>query len=91
VFTDDTEVCKLIYMTSTNTFQIGTTYSARSASDHNTIYSFTVIKRTAKFITIEDKWGDVRRAGVWMSGDTERAMPLGKFASAPVIVASRIG
>lgn len=34
-------------------FQIGRTYSARSACDHNCIFAFTIIARTEKTVTFE--------------------------------------
>lgn len=71
-------------------FQVGNTYSARSASDHNCVWTFTVIARTAKFVTITD--GDeTRRVGAIVSSfdGAEYALPFGSYSMAPVIRASR--
>lgn len=71
-------------------FKTGSTYECRSASDHDTVYRFTVTARTARFITTTDRWGDVRRVGVKTSSDgTEYALPHGSYANAPVIRANR--
>ena len=76
-------------MTTTHTFQIGQSYSARSASDHNTIYRWVVTKRTAKFITVETKWGDIARVGVQVWDGVERAEPFGRYSFSPTIFANR--
>jgi hypothetical protein len=74
--------------TATNTaaFQIGTTYSTGRA---DYVWTFTVVGRTAKFITIKDQWGDISRVGVRVSGDREVALPLGSYSMAPVISSDR--
>jgi hypothetical protein len=69
------------------TFQVGTTYAARSACDSNCVWTFEVIKRTAKRITIA---GDdtVKTIGVRVGfGGHEYASPLGTYSMAPVICA----
>ena len=75
--------------TATNTaaFTIGATYTTGRAADY--IWTFTVIARTAKFITIEDKYGDVARVGVKVDGGREWALPLGSYSMAPVISSDR--
>lgn len=70
-------------------FQIGTTYTTRSACDHDCIFAFTVVKRTDKFITIQDKRGNQKRAGIFFAGDdVEHCFPQGRYSMAPVISAS---
>jgi hypothetical protein len=76
-------------MTTTNTFQIGQSYSARSACDSDCIYTWTVTKRTAKFITVETKYNEVARVGVRVWDGVERAEPFGRYSFSPVIVADR--
>lgn len=82
-------------MTTTNTptikFQTGLKYSARSVCDYNCIWTFKVIKRTAKFITIEDQYGEQKRVGVKVWGDSETAYPLGNYSMCPVIDAAEAG
>jgi DNA repair protein RadC len=88
-----------IDMTNTNTntkedtnttFTVGTTYYTRSICDHNCIYAYTVVKRTAKFITIQEE-GESRtkRVGVSLFNGIETAMPEGRYSMAPSINAQR--
>lgn len=74
-------------MTATpNTFQIGKTYTCRSICDYDTIFSFTVVKRTAKFITITNSFGDSSRVGIRADIDgNESASPLGVYSMSPTI------
>lgn len=66
-------------------FEVGQTYSTRSACDYDCVFSFTVVKRTAKTVTIESPtWGQVRRSiKIW--GDVESILPLGSYSMAPVL------
>lgn len=70
-------------------FEIGKTYSTRSACDWECVFSFTVLRRTAKRITIEDRHGQVRTVGVQNYGGDETAKPLGSYSMCPVIRAER--
>lgn len=73
------------------TFTIGTTYECRSICNYDTIFSFTVTKRTAKFITIVDKFGEVARVGVKIDSDgNEYASPMGSYSMSPIIRASEV-
>jgi len=76
-------------MSTTHTFQIGNTYSARSACNYDTVWTFAVIKRTAKFITIKDEYGEIRRVGVRTWNGVEFASPLGTYSMAPVLSADK--
>jgi hypothetical protein len=79
--------------TQTDTFQVGTTYTTRSAADSNCIFRFTVTKRTAKFITVlrdNGADGELIRVGVKTDERGEWALPLGSFSMAPVIRADRV-
>ncbi len=69
------------------TFQVGTTYTARSAGDHTMTFSWTVVARTAKFITVvEHDDAKPKRVGIRTNGDgTEWALPDGAYSMAPVI------
>lgn len=77
-------------MTTTSTFTVGQTYSATSVCDHTCVWSFTILRRTAKFITIRDRWGTVSRVGVRSDGTEEVALPLGSYSMAPVIRSSKV-
>ena len=70
-------------------FQIGQTYTTRSACDYECIFSFTVVKRTNKFITITDNRGNQKRAGIFLFDENiEHCFPDGRYSMAPVISAS---
>ncbi len=75
--------------TTTNTFEIGTTYEARSACDYDCIFRFTVTKRTAKFITVDNSMGETKRVGIKTWDGVEAALPLDSYSMAPVIKADR--
>jgi hypothetical protein len=82
-------------MTSTETpartteFVVGETYSVRSLGDWECIWTFTVVKRTAKFVTLVDAHGDTYRVGVTTWDGVERCMPFGRYSMAPSLVADR--
>lgn len=74
-------------------FEIGTTYTMSSACDHNCVWTYTVIKRTAATVTITDgtetrtcriskDWSEYRGA--------ETILPLGKYSMCPVLSADHI-
>ena len=69
-------------------FRIGDRVGARSACDHNTVFSFTVIKRTAKFVTLRrdnGADGEILRVGVKTDERGEWCMPFGSYSMAPVL------
>jgi hypothetical protein len=70
-------------------FEVGQTYTTRSACDYDCIFYFTVIKRTAKFITVRDRFDRETRCGVMTFDGLERAYPTGRYSMAPVISADR--
>jgi len=70
-------------------FEVGQTYTTRSACDYDCIFIFTVIKRTAKFITVVDKFERETRCGVKTWNGVECAYPMGQYSMAPVISADR--
>ena len=75
----------------TTTFQIGKTYATRSLCDYDCIFSFTVVARTAKTITIESNaWGQVKR-GIRTYDGVEVCKPLGSYSMSPTIHADRAG
>ena len=79
--------------TATTTFKAGSIYSCRSACDHNCVWSFRVIRRTAKSVWIapvrrgEVLADEMTRKAVTVShyDDTEIVYPLGKYSMAPVL------
>ncbi len=73
----------------TKSFEVGKTYTTRSACDYECVFAFTVISRTAKRMTIEDCHGRTRTVGIKVWAGCETAMPQGRFSMAPVITADR--
>lgn len=71
----------------TKTFQVGKTYSTRSACDYDCVFSWTVISRTAKRMVLEDRHGHQKTVGIgrYYTGDMESAKPQGTFSMCPVI------
>lgn len=71
------------------TFEVGSTYSARSASNYDCVWIFEVVSRTPKFVTLVQ--GDDRmRVKAHVSKDgIEWALPLGTYSMAPAIWADR--
>lgn len=45
-------------------FEVGKKYYSDFIGDRNLHGVYTVIKRSAKFVTLEDEWGSVRRYGL---------------------------
>lgn len=70
----------------TKQFQVGHTYFVRAICDYDTIFSFKVVSRSAKTITINYHGKDVRR-GVKVVDGIEQCYPMGRFSMAPVITA----
>lgn len=72
------------------TFEIGQTYTMRSACDHNCTWSYTVTARTAQTITITDGKETKRcRVSKQVSEyrNAETIFPLGQYSMAPSLTA----
>jgi hypothetical protein len=67
-------------------FETGKTYSARSIGDSDCVFSFTILKRTAKYITIKAQ-GEIKRVCIYEYDGAENARPLGNYSMCPVIKA----
>lgn len=74
-----------------NTFQPGRVYFCRSSCDHDTVYRYTVVSRSAKQVTIRDCSGSISRRGVKPDADhgTEVCYPEGRYSMCPMIRADR--
>ena len=72
-------------------FSVGSTYFCRSVCDHECIFKFTVISRTAKRVTLREVDSDryVMTVGAKVMGNEEHCYPYGKSSMAPVLRASR--
>lgn len=68
-------------------FTVGQIVSATSACDSDCVWTFEVIARTAKFVTLREENGDVMRVGVRTHDGEEWASPFGSFSMAPVVSA----
>lgn len=79
--------------TTNSTFTVGEIVTARSVCDYDCVWTFEVVKRTAKFVTLEDiATGETNRVGVKVDSfdeGREWALPFGSYSMAPVVRAGR--
>jgi hypothetical protein len=71
-------------------FQVGKSYFTRSIGDHDCVFQFQVLSRTAKTIKINDLHGNglkTLRISLWEG--VEQVKPLGSYSMAPIISADR--
>lgn len=71
-------------------FEIGKTYSMRSACDHDCVWSYTVTDRTAQTVTLSDgkkiiKCRIVKQLSEYRGAETVR--PLGQYSMCPLLSA----
>lgn len=72
-------------MNGTLKFEVGKTYSVRSICDYECIFSFEVMKRTEKMVTIRSHHrGDVARK-VRVCDGVEYLDPHGRYSMSPVL------
>jgi hypothetical protein len=76
--------------TATKLFEVGKTYHDRAASDYDTIYSFKIVSRTAKQLTIEEH-GKVYKRGIYVYNGVECCKPHGTYSMCSVIRADKDG
>ena len=69
-------------------FQVGQTYSTRSIGDHDCIFAFTILARTAKSVTVKVH-GNIVRRGLSVRDDVEQFKPFGTYSMCAVIRANR--
>jgi hypothetical protein len=71
--------------TTAATFTAGQQLACRSACDYDCIFRFTVISRTAKFVTLR-YYDEIKRVGIKIDRDgNEYCYPLGSYSMAPTI------
>lgn len=71
-------------------FEIGVSYYCRSACDHDCVWHFRIIRRTAKSVWIlDDEDGKVCRKGVRVWDGVEKFEPFGRFSMSPAVSADR--
>lgn len=68
-------------------FEVGKTYATHSVCDHDCIFSYTIVKRTEKTITIRNKFGKVKRCKLHNNGQAEYIFPEGIYSMCPVLEA----
>lgn len=71
-------------------FEIGKTYSMRSACNHDCVWSYTVTERTAQTVTLSDgkksiKCRIVKQLSEYRGAETVR--PLGQYSMCPLLSA----
>ena len=72
------------------TFQVGKTYIDRSACDYDCIFSFTILARTAKSVTVNVHGKTVRRGlNVW--NGVEQFKPFGNYSMCAIVSADKLG
>lgn len=75
------------------TFEIGQTYTMRSACMHDCIWSYTVTARTAQTVTITDG-KEVKRCRICKQVSqyrgAETIYPLGQYSMCPSLCADRV-
>lgn len=70
-------------------FQVGKTYTTRSACDHTCIVSLIVVSRTAKTITADLGHRGVKTLRIAVYEGYETVKPWGSYSMAPVISAHK--
>lgn len=73
-------------------FEIGKTYTMRSIGDHDCVWTYTVVKRTAKTITISDGTETKTcRVNAQVSEDrnAETIFPVGRYSMCPTLSADK--
>lgn len=71
-------------MTEPRKFQVGQTYATRSICDHNCIFSFKILARTAKMVTIE-VYGKTVKRGLSVFEGVEQFKPHGSYSFCTII------
>jgi len=69
-------------------FEVGKTYSTRSMCNWDCIYSFVILARTAKSVTV-DVHGKTVRRGLSIYEGVEQFKPFGNYSMAAIISADK--
>jgi hypothetical protein len=65
-------------------FEVGKTYATRSICDHDCIFRFTILGRTAKTVTV-NVHGKVVRRGLSIWEGVEQFKPFGNYSMAVIV------
>ena len=74
--------------THTTAFQTGTTYYTRSIGDHDCIFSFEILRRTAKTVRVQVN-GKIVNRGLTIYEGVEQFKPFGNYSMCAIIRADR--
>ena len=74
-------------------FEVGKKYSMRSIGDWDCVWTYKVVARTAKTITIESEDGEIKKCRINkylldIEG-IEGVYPLGRYSMCPTLMASK--
>ena len=69
-------------------FEVGVTYFCRSACDHECVWHFRIIRRTASSVWVLVD-GEERRRGIRVWDGVEKFEPFGRYSMSPVVSADR--
>ena len=69
---------------STQQFQVGRTYQTRSICDHDCIITATIVRRTAKRVTVQLR-DRVKVLGIGTYDGVEFIRPWGNYSMSPII------
>lgn len=76
-------------------FEAGATYYTRSLCDHNCIWRFTIVRRTASSVWVSELNGDrcavkVERRKISQYDGCENFKPFGVYSMSPTVSADRV-
>ncbi len=69
-------------------FEVSKIYSCRSVCDSNCIFSFEVISRTEKTVTIKSRMDGVVTKKIKISDNAEYILPMGSYSMSPLLRAN---
>jgi len=69
-------------------FQVGKTYATRSICDSECVFSFTIMARTAKQVTVQVHGKTVKR-GLSLYDGVEQFKPFGNYSMCAIISADK--
>ena len=71
-------------------FETGKTYKVRSIGDHNCVWTYEIIRRTAQTIRLMDEAGKAKTCRVRVVDGEEVCYPDGRYSMCPVLRATNI-
>ncbi len=74
-------------------FEVGKTYTMRAIGDHECVWEYTVTKRTASTVTLDNGKESIvcksnKKVSEW--NNTESVYPLGRYTRAPILRAENV-